>query len=134
MVAGDEREDPSNRRGRAILNYGHTLAHALEIETAHDLRHGEAVGIGLAYAAALARRLGRIDDDRVAEHHRVLAAYELDAIAARRASTMIGWWTLMGRDKKAIGGLTFVLDGPDGVEVVPGVDEADARAALEEIT
>ena len=79
VVAGDEREDPDNRRGRAILNYGHTLAHALEIETAHDLRHGEAVGIGLAYAAALARRLGRIDDDRVAEHHRVLAAYELDA-------------------------------------------------------
>ena len=39
----------------------------------------------------------------------------------------------MGRDKKAIAGLTFVLDGPDGVEVVPGVDEADARAALEEI-
>ena len=70
---------PTNRRGRAILNYGHTLAHALEIETAHDLRHGEAVGIGLVYAAALARRLGRIDDDRVAEHHRVLAAYELDA-------------------------------------------------------
>ena len=52
VVAGDEREDPHNRRGRAILNYGHTLAHALEIETAHDLRHGEAVGIGLAYAAA----------------------------------------------------------------------------------
>jgi 5-deoxy-5-amino-3-dehydroquinate synthase len=41
---------------------------------------------------------------------------------------------LMGRDKKAIAGLTFVLDGPDGVEVVPGVDEADARAALEDIT
>ena len=38
----------------------------------------------------------------------------------------------MGRDKKAIGGLTFVLDGPDGVEVVPGVAEADARAALED--
>ena len=40
----------------------------------------------------------------------------------------------MGRDKKAIGGLTFVLDGPAGVEVVPGVAEPDARAALEEIT
>jgi 5-deoxy-5-amino-3-dehydroquinate synthase len=41
---------------------------------------------------------------------------------------------LMGRDKKAIGGLTFVLDGPDGVEVVPGVPDADARAALEEVS
>jgi 5-deoxy-5-amino-3-dehydroquinate synthase len=133
VVAADEREDPTNRKGRAILNYGHTLAHALEIETAHDLRHGEAVGIGLAYAAALARHLGRIGDARVAEHHRVLAAYELDA-------TLPGGvdhgrlLALMGRDKKAIAGLTFVLDGADGVEVVPGVDEADARAALEAMT
>jgi 5-deoxy-5-amino-3-dehydroquinate synthase len=40
----------------------------------------------------------------------------------------------MGRDKKALTGLTFVLDGPDGVEVVPDVDPADARAALEAMT
>ncbi len=133
VVAGDEREDPDNRRGRAILNYGHTLAHALEIETAHDLRHGEAVAIGLAYAAALARRLRRIDDVRVAEHHRVLEAYELDA-ALPTSVDHDHLIALMGRDKKAIGGLTFVLDGPDGVEVVPGVAEADARAALEDLS
>jgi 5-deoxy-5-amino-3-dehydroquinate synthase len=133
VVAGDEREDPGNRRGRAILNYGHTLAHALEIETAHDLRHGEAVGIGLAYAAALARRLGRIGDDRVADHHRVLATYEL-AASLPDGVDHARLVDLMGRDKKAIGGLTFVLDGPDGVEVVPGIDEADARAALEDVT
>ncbi|MET0902536.1 MAG: 3-dehydroquinate synthase family protein [Acidimicrobiales bacterium] len=133
VVAGDEREDPHNRRGRAILNYGHTLAHALEIETAHDLRHGEAVGIGLAYAAALARRLRRIDDGRVADHHRVLRAYELDA-ALPPGVDHDRLVALMARDKKAIGGLTFVLDGADGVEVVPGIDEADARAALEELT
>ena len=132
VVAADEREDPTNRRGRATLNYGHTLAHALEIETAHDLRHGEAVGIGLAYAAALARRLGRIDDARVAEHHRVLAAYEL-AAALPPGADHDQLVSLMGRDKKAIGGLTFVLDGPDGVEVVPGVSDADARAALEDL-
>ena len=132
VVAGDEREDPGNRRGRAILNYGHTLAHALEIETTHDLRHGEAVAVGLAYAAALGRRLGRIDDARVAEHHRVLAAYELDAAlpAGVEHDHLVA---LMGRDKKAIDGLTFVLDGPEGVEVVPSVAEADARAALEDL-
>jgi 5-deoxy-5-amino-3-dehydroquinate synthase len=132
VVANDEREEPGNRRGRAVLNYGHTLAHALEIETAHDLRHGEAVGVGLAYAAALAWRLGRIDDHRVVDHHRVLAAYELDSTlpAGADADRLL---RLMARDKKAIGGLTFVLDGPEGVEVVPGVDEADARAALEDI-
>ncbi|MFL6205814.1 MAG: 3-dehydroquinate synthase family protein [Acidimicrobiales bacterium] len=133
VVAADEREDPGDRRGRAILNYGHTLGHALEIETAHDLRHGEAVAIGLAYAAALARRLGRIDDGRVAEHHRVLAAYELDASlpAGVDHARLVD---LMARDKKAIGGLTFVLDGPDGVEVVPGVEHTDARAALEDVS
>jgi 5-deoxy-5-amino-3-dehydroquinate synthase len=132
VVAADEREDPTARRGRAILNYGHTLAHALEVETAHDLRHGEAVGVGLAYAAALARHLGRIDDARVADHHRVLAAYELDASLPASADhdRLVD---LMGRDKKALAGLTFVLDGPDGVEIVPGVDDTDARAAIEEL-
>ena len=43
---------------RALLNYGHTLAHALEIAGDHDLRHGEAVAIGLVYAAELARLAG----------------------------------------------------------------------------
>ncbi len=57
VVGDDERE--SGRR--ALLNYGHTLAHALEIEGRHDLRHGEAVAIGLVFAARLARRLGRVD-------------------------------------------------------------------------
>jgi 5-deoxy-5-amino-3-dehydroquinate synthase len=96
FVAADEREGGS----RALLNYGHTLAHALEIATAHDLTHGEAVGIGLVYAAELAAALG----DQLLD--------------------------LMGRDKKARAGLTFVLDGPRGVEVVGGVDPAVARAAL----
>ena len=133
VVAADEREDPEDRRGRVILNYGHTLAHALEIGTGHDLRHGEAVAIGLAYAARLAQRLGRIDEPRVAEHQRVLAAYELDAglPAGVDHDQLLG---LMGRDKKALSGLTFVLDGPGGVELVPGVAEADARAALEDLS
>lgn len=131
VVAGDERERPRARTGRATLNYGHTLAHALEIETDHALRHGEAVAVGLAYAAVLARRLGRIGDDRVADHHRVLGAYDLDpTLPDLDADRLV---TLMGRDKKAIDGLTFVLDGPHGVEVVPGVDVHDARAALEEM-
>ena len=60
VVAGDERESG----GRAVLNYGHTLAHALETAGSYDLRHGEAVAIGLVFAARLAHRLGRIDDER----------------------------------------------------------------------
>ena len=132
VVAGDEREDPTRRHGRAKLNYGHTLAHALEVATDHQLRHGEAVAVGLGYAAALARRLGRIDDARVAEHHRVLSGYELEA-ALPGGLDPDRLVTLMGRDKKAIAGLTFVLDGPSGVEVVAGVSEIDVRATLEEL-
>ncbi len=129
VVAADEREDPGARRGRATLNYGHTLAHALENAGGYDLRHGEAVAVGLAYAAALARHLGRIDDDRVAYHHRVLADYGL-AAGLPAGADVAALVTLMARDKKAVGGLTFALDGPDGVEVVPGVDPADAAAVL----
>src|SRR5690606_37881673 len=75
VVGADEREGGR----RATLNYGHTLGHALEICGGFDLRHGEAVAIGLVYAAELAHRLGRIDDARVAEHRRVVAAYDLPA-------------------------------------------------------
>lgn len=130
VVAGDEREDPSNRRGRATLNYGHTLAHALETAGRYDLRHGEAVAVGLRYAAALARLLGRIGDERVADHDAVLMAYGLDG-SLPAGSDPDELLVLMGRDKKAIDGLTFVLDGPEGVELVSGVDPVAARAALE---
>jgi 5-deoxy-5-amino-3-dehydroquinate synthase len=117
VVEGDEREGGA----RATLNYGHTLAHAIEIAGDHDLRHGEAVAIGLIFAAELALRLGRIDADRVAEHRRVVGAYDLPLTlpTGLENSELIA---LMGRDKKALDGITFVLDGPNGVESVTGVD------------
>ncbi|HLM65346.1 MAG TPA: 3-dehydroquinate synthase family protein [Acidimicrobiales bacterium] len=129
VVAADEREAPDDRRGRARLNYGHTLAHALETAGRYGLRHGEAVAVGLVYAAELARHLGRIGDARVADHRRVVAGYGLDA-ALPAGTDPAELVALMGRDKKAIDGLTFVLDGPDGVEVVAGVAPDDALAAL----
>jgi 5-deoxy-5-amino-3-dehydroquinate synthase len=128
VVAGDETE--SGRR--AILNYGHTLAHALEIAGRFDLRHGEAVAIGLIYAAELSRNLGRIDDDAVAEHRRVVARYELpDRLPAGVDSDEIV--ELFGRDKKAVDGVTFVLDGPEGVGPVTGIDRDLLLATLETI-
>jgi len=123
VVALDEREGGR----RALLNYGHTLAHALETATGHALAHGEAVAIGLVYAAHLARELGRIDDDRVDDHYAVVAkAYELEVglPAGLDRGELIA---LMARDKKALDGLTFVLDGPAGVDVLAGV----ARSAIE---
>jgi 5-deoxy-5-amino-3-dehydroquinate synthase len=137
VVASDERESslPAHdgpQRGRAILNYGHTLAHALETSGDHELRHGEAVAVGLIYAALLARRLGRIDDGRVDEHRTVVGGYDLPQ-APPPGADADALVALMARDKKAIDGLTFVLDGPDGVEVVHDVPEAEVRAALAEL-
>ena len=125
VVAADEREGGL----RATLNYGHTLAHALETTGRYDLRHGEAVAVGLVYAAELAHALGRIDADRVAEHRRVVATYDLPATlpAGSDPDELV---EVMGRDKKAINGLTFVLDGPDGVEVVTEVERAALDAAF----
>jgi len=127
VVASDEREGGR----RALLNYGHTLAHALEIETGYAIAHGEAVGIGLIYAAHLAHQLGRISAERVQQHYDVVAgAYELDtALPAGLSSQRMV--ELMSRDKKVLDGeLTFVLDGPNGVEVVGDVRAATALAAL----
>ena len=81
VVAADEREGDR----RMILNYGHTLAHALEAAAFDptsnlDLRHGEAVAVGLVYAALLARRLGRIDDQRVELHRQVVGAFDLSPL------------------------------------------------------
>jgi len=129
VVAADEREVTGRR---AILNYGHTLAHALETAGAYDLRHGEAVGIGLVFAAELARRLGRIDDGRVSHHRKVVGGYDLPMTVPPDADTET-LLTLMGRDKKAVDGLTFVLDGPAGVQPVTDVPPADVEAVLKEL-
>lgn len=128
VVAADEREGGR----RAVLNYGHTLGHALEVAGRFDLRHGEAVAIGLVYAAELARLLGRVDDARVAEHRRVVGAYDLPSRLPGGVDDdeLI---TLMGRDKKAVDGITFVLDGPGGVEPVAGVDRELLVDALERV-
>jgi 5-deoxy-5-amino-3-dehydroquinate synthase len=130
VVSEDEREGGR----RMILNYGHTLAHALEgaALTDHpdwDLRHGEAVAIGILFAARLAERLGRIDATRVAEHQAVVGSFDLptDLPRGAEAEELVAF---MGRDKKAQQDLTFVLDGPRGVEAVRGVAVADVVATL----
>jgi 5-deoxy-5-amino-3-dehydroquinate synthase len=129
VVAGDELEGGQ----RALLNYGHTLAHALEILALErgqdDLRHGEAVAIGLAFAVRLAHSLGRVGADEIVNHDEVLKALGLSGRLVRgfEVDALIN---AMGHDKKAHHDLTFVLDGADGFEVVPGVDPAVVAEAL----
>ena len=126
FVEQDERESGK----RAFLNYGHTLAHALETVGNHQLAHGEAVAIGLIFAARLARALGRIDDARVDYHELVVgqtyslqtrmpAGLDIDALLSA-----------MARDKKALNGLTFILDSPQGLEIVAGISAEVVRSEL----
>ena len=126
IVSADEREGGV----RALLNYGHTLAHALEIATDFSIAHGEAVAIGLLYAAHLAHRMGRIDADRVDQHYEVV-----HGVYGLRHALPIGITpdqliVDMGRDKKAIDSITFVLDSATGLEVVSGIPDTKIREAL----
>lgn len=121
VVERDERETSGLR---AALNYGHTFAHAYETEAGYGtLLHGEAVAIGMAMAARLAARLGRIPPEIVARQDRLLAALQLPTrpdATLRRAESLI---TVMRRDKKSLGGrLRFVLPARVGhVELVDDV-------------
>lgn len=125
-VSADELEQTGQR---AALNYGHTLAHALETASGHALLHGEAVAIGLVFAGQLAGTLERIDPNAVARHEQLVAALGLptQAPAGLRADELV---PIMARDKKSGGGLTFVLAGPSGIERVVDPDPAAVRKAL----
>jgi len=131
IVSADEREGGR----RALLNYGHTLAHALEkVSLARDvdeLRHGEAVAIGLAFAIRLARALDRVAVSEVERHDEVLAALGLSWRIPENypTSTLL---EAMEHDKKAHHDLTFVLAGAEGFDVVRGVDASLVERTLEE--
>lgn len=129
FVEADEREGDK----RALLNYGHTLGHALEAlgfdDQRIDFKHGEAVAIGLIFAARLAFAMGRIGSSRVDDHYRVVSSYGLPS----RLPSFLDPDTLidvMTKDKKAFGTLTFVLDSRSGVEVVRDVDANLVRDTL----
>jgi 5-deoxy-5-amino-3-dehydroquinate synthase len=130
IVSADEREGGQ----RALLNYGHTLAHALEIATNFSIAHGEAVAIGVLYAAHLAHRMDRIDSARLDQHYDVVHGLYGLRHALPQGITPEQLIVDMGRDKKAIDSLTFVLDSPNGLEVVAGVSEKHIREALTDLT
>jgi 5-deoxy-5-amino-3-dehydroquinate synthase len=130
IVSADEREGGQ----RALLNYGHTLAHALEIATNFSIAHGEAVAIGVLYAAHLAHRMDRIDSARLDQHYDVVHGLYGLRHALPQGITPEQLIVDMGRDKKAIDSLTFVLDSPNGLEVIAGVSEKHIREALADLT
>jgi 3-dehydroquinate synthetase len=91
--------------------------------------HGEAVGIGVAFAARLAQRLGRISLDEVRQHDQILDQLHVPRTLppGLSAQTLID---AMSRDKKAHHNLTFVLGTGQGFEVVPDVSVDAVRQTL----
>ena len=129
VVGADLRESGL----REILNYGHTLGHAIEKRERYGWKHGHAVSVGLVYAAALSRLSGRLDDATAARHRAVLVSlglpvgYEASAWPELRAT--------MSVDKKARADtLRFiVLDGLAEPGVLAGPDEKLLEQAYTEI-
>jgi 3-dehydroquinate synthase len=129
VVEADECETTDRR---AILNYGHTFAHAIEGVT-REYNHGEAVAIGMVAASRLAEQVGRVTEEVSARQFRLLKRLGLPTSAERvHPDELI---ETMRHDKKVKGGrIRFVLPSCIGaVEVVEDIDESMVRAVLEEV-
>ena len=114
--AGVVISDPYEQEGRrAILNLGHTFAHALEAGSGYGVRHGDAVALGLLAALRLSGQATDVVEELLAPEP---VAADLDAA-----------WSALKRDKKGEG--VFVLLEAPGRPVVTTVSDGDARAALD---
>ena len=131
VVSADLRETTStgSRVGRELLNYGHTLGHAIERREGYRMRHGEAISIGMVFAAELSRLAGRLDDATAARHRSILAAIGLPV--TYRGDAFDDLLATMALDKKARGPtLRFViLNGLTSAEILAGPPEDLLREA-----
>jgi 3-dehydroquinate synthase len=118
---------------REILNYGHTLGHAIEHTERYQWRHGAAVSIGMVYAAELARLSGRLPDAVVDRHRSILGSLSLPL------SYPVGRWqtllAIMQRDKKTRGSMLrfIVLDDVARPTVLQAPEPSLMFAAYQEI-
>jgi 3-dehydroquinate synthase len=130
VVARDEREEGDHR---AMLNFGHTIAHAIETATAYEGRfqHGEAVAIGMIAESRLAQRLGWISSDVVDRQARLLERFGLPVSAP--GLDLLKLKHAMGHDKKnRLGKIRFVLPRSIGTaELTDSPGEDDLQAVLE---
>ena len=126
--------DPREAFRREILNYGHTLGHAIEQVERYRWRHGAAVSVGMVFAAELARLAGRLPDDVVARHRAVLEALGLPT--SYRGDRWEQLLAAMRRDKKSRGDLLrfVVLEGVGRPARLEGPDPALLAAAFAEIS
>jgi len=119
---------------REALNYGHTLGHAIEIFAKYQLRHGEAVSIGLVYAAELSAARGLISTDELALHRSLLSRYQLPISFDRQAWQKLA--PLLALDKKARGNtIRFVaLSGIGSTVRLEDLTSIELDAAYERIS
>ncbi len=123
-------EDPFEGGRRAVLNLGHTFAHALEVVSRFALPHGEAVAVGLVLASRLAARVG-LADTALAERVEALLR-RLGLPVHYPADPEAVWQAMQGDKKKRRGRLRFVLPRAVGdVIVTEAVAEADVKAVLQ---
>ena len=133
VVAADEKESEL----REILNYGHTLGHAIERRERYQWRHGAAVSVGLVFAAELARLAGRLDDSTAQRHRTILSALGLPV--SYDADALPELLEYMAGDKKSRAGVLrfVVLDGLGKPGRMAGPDPsllAAAYAGLAEVS
>ena len=130
VVAGDLKE--SGRR--EILNYGHTLAHAIERNERYKWRHGAAVSVGMVFAAELGRLAGRLDDATADRHRAVLESVGLPL--TYRADAWPKLLDAMRLDKKSRADMLrfIVLDGLAKPTVLEAPDPSLLVAAYAEVS
>jgi len=129
VVAADEKESQL----REILNYGHTLAHAIERRERYQWRHGAAVSVGLVFAAELGRLAGRLDDSTADRHRSILMSLGLPV--SYDADALPQLLDYMAGDKKTRSGVLrfVVLDGLAKPGRLEGPDPSLLAAAYAEV-
>ena len=133
VVSSDFRENTTVGVGREALNYGHTLAHAIEKVEGFTWAHGYAVSVGMVFAAEVSLRLGMISDDVVTRMRTILKSVGLPIRYSGAPWAQIR--EAMSMDKKSRGShlRLVLLDGIGSVQVVSDVDENLLRASFHAI-
>lgn len=125
------QEDPFEQGRRAVLNLGHTFAHAFERLANFNMRHGEAVAIGLVCAARLATRLGHCEAETTERISALLARVGLPVQPPPYSPAEV--WAAMFTDKKRQGNtLRFILPRAIGdVDIFTDIQREDVEAVLD---
>jgi len=133
MKAQVVSEDFREAGQREILNYGHTLGHAIEHAERYRWRHGAAISVGMLFAAELSRLAGRLSDDAAVRHRSILESLGLPT--SYRAGAWPQLLATMQRDKKSRGGMLrfIVLDDIAKPTVLQAPDESLLFAAYQEV-